>query len=547
MTESAGAARPRRASLRGTILGGAALITVLTVGARAAGFGRIWVFSHTVGLTSLADVYQSINTIPNILYEIVAGGVLASLVVPLLANAVAKGDREHVDATASGLLSWALLTLTPVAILVAVLAKPITQLMLGDDASAHSVAVGTSMLRVFAPQIVLYGIGVVLTGILQAHKRFGGPALAPLLSSLAVIVAYVTYAVVAPPNTDIDTVSDGQQLILSLGTTLGVAVLSFCLLVPVSTLGLHLRPRLSFPEGVGHQVRALAYAGAAALTAQQAAVLVALLLGNRASEATVISYTLAQTVYFLPWAILAVPVATSVYPRLAELWGSDRRERYTSTVASSTVVVVVLSLAASAAIAASARPLARIMAQGAPGIDSVDVVADGIVAFSFGLAGYSLFALLSRALYAAGRMASTAVSSVLGWLVVIVANVVLAAALPSEHRVVALAIGNSIGMVVLGLALIVATVRTAGRAALRDVPRVGIVAAAAAVAGGLLGHEVEAIIDSGGVVAALWQSLLAALVAVTVVALALGVLARRPLITSLKALSSKDFAGSGHG
>lgn len=73
------------------IAGAAALITVLTVVARIAGFGRTFVFLHTVGHGPLGDIYNAANTIPNIVFELVAGGALASLVVPLLA-----GDRKSV-------------------------------------------------------------------------------------------------------------------------------------------------------------------------------------------------------------------------------------------------------------------------------------------------------------------------------------------------------------------------------------------------------------------------------------------------------------------
>ena len=85
------------AQVRSSMLRAAALITVLTVLARLAGFGRNLVFARTVGFNCLADTYFTVNTVPNILYEIVAGGALASLVVPLLAGAINRGDSEHAD------------------------------------------------------------------------------------------------------------------------------------------------------------------------------------------------------------------------------------------------------------------------------------------------------------------------------------------------------------------------------------------------------------------------------------------------------------------
>ena len=98
------------------IAGAAALITALTVVSRLAGFARTFVFLHTVGRQDLANIYNAANTIPNIVFELVAGGALASLVVPLLAGAVAAGDTERVNAVASGLLTWVLTLLVPLAL-----------------------------------------------------------------------------------------------------------------------------------------------------------------------------------------------------------------------------------------------------------------------------------------------------------------------------------------------------------------------------------------------------------------------------------------------
>lgn len=533
--------RPWLTGWRGTVLGAAALITVLTVLARIAGFARNWVFAHTVGQTALNGVYMTVNTVPNIMYEIVAGGALASLVVPLLARAVAAKDRDHVDRTASALLTWTIVVLTPLAAAIALAADPIARFMLRGGGGAD---VGASMLRVFAPQIVLYGIGVVLTGILQAHKRFGGPALAPLLSSLVVIGAYLTYAVVAPRGTDLATLTKGQELILSMGTTLGVVVLSLSLLVPLARLGLRLRPSLRFPSGVARSVRALAYAGMAALVAQQASVVVALLLGNGVSQVTTAVFVQAQTIYLLPWAVLAVPVATTVFPRLADRWAAGDHATYAAATSASMIVVLTLMCAATAASIAAARPLARVMVQGVPGADSVDELTAGVIGFAPGLIGYGLFALLSRALYATHETVTTAVACVAGWVVVIGADVALALSLPEADRVLALAVGNSVGMTVLGTGLIAAVARRGGSTALSGVTRPAVSALAAAAVAAPLGWWFESVIDGGSAWAAVIQGLAAAIVAVAIFAVLVAVSARGPLVHAVAALRTDRSEGA---
>jgi putative peptidoglycan lipid II flippase len=529
------------AQVRSSMLRAAALITVLTVLARLAGFGRNLVFARTVGFNCLADTYFTVNTVPNVLYEIVAGGALASLVVPLLAGAINRSDTEHADRTASALLSWSIAVLAPLAVLVAVFAHPISAALLADKGCTGAVDVGASMLRVFAPQVVLYGIGVVLTGILQAHRRFGGPALAPLLSSLVVIFAYVTYGVLAPRGTDVDSVTQGQLLVLSVGTTLGVVVLSLSLLAPLSRTGMRLRPTLRFPAGVAVQATHLAAAGVAILAAQQISVVVALRLSNQhgVPDGAAAAFFQAQTIYLLPWAVLAVPVATSAFPRLSARWDAGDRDAYNNVLAASTRIVVLTMLMATASALALARSVARVIAQSAPGQPSVDPVADGIMAFSLGLVGYGLFACLSRALYASGRARLTAGACVAGWVSVIVVDLVLAAAMPGDDRVLALSLGNSVGMLILGVLLGWAVRSSHGGPALADVGRTTLLGVVAGGVGAAIGTVVSHALDQGGVFAAVGQSLVIGLVTMCVFAAVVYLFGRDIVLGSLHTLRDR--------
>ena len=460
---------------RGSVVGAAAGIAGVTVLARVVGFGRVAVLTRTLGTGCVGDAYQSANQLPNVVFEIVAGGALASLVVPLLAGAVASGDRERAGRTASALLTWTVLILTPVAALGGLLA------LVRALAGAHPACgqplleVGARMLQVFMPQVVLYGIGIVLTGVLQAHRRFLGPALAPLLSSLVVITAYLLYAVQGPG--ELASLSSAQELTLSVGTTLGVAVLALPLLVPLRGCGLVLRPTLTFPSGIAGRARGLAAAGVAGLTAQQLALLVALRLANGGEPGDIVVFFVATAVFLLPWAVLAVPLATSAFPVLSEHAEAGDRDGYLAQARTSLRGVLVVTIGAAAVLAAVAAPAARVLALGTRGVDRVAALSDATVAFAPGLVGYGLLALLARAFYARGDGRTPAVATVTGWGVVAAADLGLVRLdLP---RVVALGLGNTIGMTVAGALLLVGLVRAVGPALL-----VGMVRTVA-VCGGL--------------------------------------------------------------
>lgn len=535
---------PRLRTVAQGVGAAAALIAVITLLSRLAGLGRNVVFARTVGTTCVGDTYVAVNTVPNIVFEIVAGGALASLVVPMLSGALASGDRETARRTASSLLTWTILVLTPVSILIAVLAEPLARGLLSGSTCSGAVELGSRMLLIFAPQVVLYGVGIVLTGILQADRRFAGPALAPLLSSLVVAVAYVLYRISAGVPESLEDLSARSETILSVGTTVGVVVLATSLLIPLRATKLRLRPSLSFPVGVAPRVRRLAFAGIATLAAQQVSVVVAIRLANDgAPEGTQVLYLLAMTVFLLPWAAVAVPLATSAFPRLsADFERSDERA-FRDTLSSTTSAVFIGCVMGTAAMVALAEPVARIFVQGTgipDGEQTIGRLADTVVAFAPGLVGYGLIAILTRCLYARGLWRSPTVAVVSGWLIVVVGDIVLAAALPDTARGVALAAGHSLGVVVAGLALIAVTVRSAGRESLSGLGRVAGAALLAGIAAAVVGRLIADVWDGGGVAGAVVQAVTIGALVGGLAAAAMLVLAREPLRAVLRGLRRSD-------
>jgi len=522
----------------------AALIAVITLLARLAGFGRNLVFARTVGTTCIGDTYVAANTVPNIIFEIVAGGALASLVVPMLSGAIASGDHERARRTASSLLTWTILILVPVSGLLALMARPLAEALLSGSSCSGAVELGTRMLLVFAPQVVLYGVGIVLTGILQAHGRFAGPALAPLLSSIVVAVAYLLYRLSAGVPDSVDDLATGSELILSVGTTIGVVVLALVLLIPLRGTGLRLRPSVGFPAGVAPRVRRLAAAGIATLAAQQVAVVVAIRLANDgAPEGTQVLYLLAMTVFLLPWGAVAVPLATSAFPRLSASCERGDEPSYRATLAPTAAAVLIGCLVGSAAMIAVAEPAARIFVQGT-GVPDADLtvarLAATIVAFAPGLAGYGLVAMLTRALYARGLWKEPTLAVVGGWFLTVAADIGLAAALPETARGVALAAGHSLGVIVAGIALIVMTVRSAGPESLGGLARVGSVALVAVAAAGMSGRLLAEAWDGGGVFLAVLQVLAVGTVVLLVAGATMMVLARESMRAVLRGLRRPD-------
>jgi putative peptidoglycan lipid II flippase len=453
--------------------------------------------------------------VPNIIYDIVLGGALSSVVVPVLARS-ARLSREQTRQIASALLTWTAVLLVPVSALVAIAARPIVTVALSDASGcprASLAGVATRMLIVFAPQVLLYGLAVVLYGVLQSHRRFGAPALAPLLSSLVVVGAYAGFGVVGGAYADhLENLPAFPEYLLSGGTTLGVAMLVLAAVVPAWRLRLRPRLTLRFPTGVGARVRKLALAGVVTLVAQDASVAVVIVLANRFGHSgALVLYGFAWAVFVVPFAVLAVPIATSAFPELAELSrpradappcpaGDVRREggsteqapssrddpvgppdreasgsraaapgEFDATAAASSRAVLLASMLGTAALIGARTPVARIFESHS--VDQAWVLSTALVTFAPALIGYGLSANLSRVLYALGRNLAPALAVSAGWLLVIVADVAMVPFLPRARVVPALGLGTTIGLTIAGIALLLMVRRERGNAPLRGMWR----------------------------------------------------------------------------
>ncbi|MFI7606065.1 murein biosynthesis integral membrane protein MurJ [Micromonospora sp. NPDC049366] len=484
--------RPAPLAGAGRVAGAAALIAVLTVVSRLAGFGRTSVFTWTLAGTDLGGTYVVANNLPNIVFEIVAGGALASLVVPLLAGAVEAGDRRAVNATTGALLTWTLTLLVPLALAVALLAHPLIGL-LGHGLHPEQREAGARMLLLFAPQLPLYGIGIVLTGVLQAHRRFAWPVIAPLLSSVTVIAVYLGFTAWQGRLATVGSVSRGGELLLAGGTTLGVVVLSLSLLIPLRRLGLRLRPGYGFPPDARARVGGLAVAGVVAVTAQQIALAVALNQVTYGARSNPGVYNIAQTIYFLPWSVLAVPLAVAAYPTLVAARAAGDERTYRETLAPAVRGVVLFSLLGAAALVGTAQPVGHLFFPESP--QAASTAAAAVAGFAPGLLGYGLFAVLTRALYARGATRSATVATAVGWLAVPALAVLFGWLLPLDDRVLAVTLATSLGMLLLGGLLIAAVVRSAGRDALAGVGRAAAAGLLAAVVAGIAGAAVARWLD----------------------------------------------------
>ena len=480
-----GAHRPAAGIVRG-----AALIAGLTVLARLLGLVRTLVFSQTVGATCLGTVYLSANQVPNLIYELALGGALTSAMVPVLARSaeLAGSDPEEkarVSQISSALVTWAVIILLPLTLVIAVAAGPIAALLNPANASAHCVhaemvSATAGMLEVVAPQIVLYGLSAVLFGLLQAYRRFTGPALAPVIASLVLIASFLAFVPLSK-GLPLSRLPLAAELVLSVGSTLGIAALVLVALVPTWRLHLRFRPALHFPPGVARRAGGLAIVGVIEFLADDVSTIAVIALANgRGSTGALVIFNYTWQVFSAVFAVLAVSIVISAFPVLSAREGPV----FDQTCAGSTRAVVLMSWLGTAVIAAIAVPAAHVLARQP---DQIPQLIQGFALFAPGLAGMAVVTNLSRVMFAVGRLKVAAVGLAGSWLLVTAADVVLAGLAPPHLVVAALALGSTVGQTLVAIPMAIATRRICGKAALHGVSRATAAGLAAAAAGAAVG------------------------------------------------------------
>jgi putative peptidoglycan lipid II flippase len=472
---------------------GAAIIAALTVVSRVLGLVRTLVFSQTVGAGCLGTAYVTASQVPNLIYELVLGGALTSAMVPVLARSAERAgsdeaERDRVSQITAALLTWSVIILVPLTLIVVGAAGLMAGLLNPANPNAHCVhadvvATTASMLRVFAPQIILYGISVVLYGLLQAYRRFAGPALAPVISSLVLIASYLAFVPLGH-GLPLARLPIAAQLVLSAGATAGVAALVVVVAVPAWRLHLRipLRPVLRFPPGVARRAGGLALVGVAELVANDLQTLGVIWLANGHGETgAIVIFNYAWQAFSSIHAVLAVSIAVSAFPVLSARDGAA----FDDTCAASTRAVLLVSWLGVAVLAALTVPAAHVLAK-QPG--QVSQLILGFALFAPGLIGMGLIANLSRAMLALGRLKVAALAVGGSWVLALLAEVILVAVVPPRFVVAALALGVTIGETVVTVPLVIVTRRIRGTAVLHGLGHAalaGLAAAAAAIVVGV--------------------------------------------------------------
>jgi putative peptidoglycan lipid II flippase len=429
---------------------GAAIITVATAISRLTGFVRVVVVAGAMGTTFLANTYQTANTAPNLVFELVAAGVLTSIFVPTFVEYLAADRRREAWHAANALTSVALVVLLALSVLVALAAPLIMRaLTLGvtDDAlRADEIALGSTFLRLFSLQITLYGAGMIMSSALHAHRRFAMPAIAPIFNNLVVIGVYVAYAVMRGNRSPgVDDITTAETFVLGAGTTMGVVAMTVCLIPQLRKLGWRFRfnwnpSHPAVRKGARIGAWALGYAGG-----YQAGLIVVLMLANRV-EGGVAAYQWAYTFFYMPHALFAVPVFNVLFTAMSEHVAKGEESELLGRLRDGLRMLAFILLPVSAIMLATADPVSQItLDYGSMTAEGASLVARVLAAFAVGLPAYSAFLVFTRAYYALGDTRTPAIVNAGTIAFASALGAVFFFTFSEDWSVAGLALGHSIG------------------------------------------------------------------------------------------------------
>jgi putative peptidoglycan lipid II flippase len=451
-------ATPARAagSASSSLLRSSGAMAVGTLASRVTGFVRNAVLVYAIGTHYLGDAYNLANTLPNIVYNLALGGILTSVVVPLLVNA-AKRDRDRGEAYDQRIFTLGVLALGGITLVATLAAVPITAVYatgIGNSAAYHLTELFAYF---FIPQIFFYGVSSLAGAILNARGSFAAPMWTPVINNIVVIVVGVTFMAIAGLNRTPQNISGSEIWLLGIGTTLGIVLQTAALIPSLRRVGFRWRPRRDFRRYEVSEIgRMSGWMFGYVLTTQIAFLFttrVSNIAGARVSQhaagAGFAAYSNAYTLFQLPYAIVGISVITALLPRMSAHAAERRYQLVSADFSTATRLASVIVVPAALILAVLGTPLAEgVFAYGSTSVASARYLGEIFAVFSLGLLPYMLFQLLLRVFYAMHDSRTPALIGCVTMVINIAANLIALAVLPPQHVVAGLGAGFGVANLV---------------------------------------------------------------------------------------------------
>lgn len=393
------------------ILANTAVMAAGTVVSRFSGFIRSTLLAAALGISLHGDIFTIANTVPNMLYILLAGGVFNAVLVPQLVRSM-KNDADGGAAYVDRVMTLAICFLALVTVLLVVFAPLVMQVVLSADFDRPELAEQRQSAIDFArfclPQVFFYGMFVLVGQVLNARGRFGPMMWAPIANNVISVAVLVTYLIAfgpATPAEQLGAFSPGQETLLGIGSTLGIAAQLLILVPYLRSAGIRYRPRFDVRGvGLGQTFRLAVWTVLFVIVNQVAYVVVVRLASDgtaSASDGTGITiYSSVMLVVMVPHSIITVSLATAILPRLSAAAAADDLGALATTLGSTLRTALAVVVPFAALMPSIALPLAQVIwGHGATGA-TYPRFETSMVLFGIGVVVFTVHYLVLRGFYA---------------------------------------------------------------------------------------------------------------------------------------------------
>ncbi|MEU4605174.1 murein biosynthesis integral membrane protein MurJ [Kribbella sp. NPDC023972] len=388
----------------------AAVMAAGTVLSRLLGFVRIALLAAAIGSALRNDIFTAANTIPNSLYILLAGGVFNTVLVPQLVRAIKNHDDGGQDFT-NRVLTFGFIVLAVVTVACVLLAPFIAELYLPAELHEPSRAAERESMVMFVrlclPQIFFYGAFVLVGQVLNARRRFGPMMWAPIANNIVACASIVVFLLIYRTGDTPSTYSHGEELLLGLGHTVGIAVQLLVLLPYLKASGHTYRPKFGLRgTGLGHTARLGIWTVLFVAVNQVTLVVVTqLAIAGSASDdpgakAGLFAYSTAMLIILVPHGIVTVSLATAALPQMSALAADGDVTEVARLSARSIRQTLAIVVPAAAAMIAFAYPIVTVIAGYGSGKNNLTLMSYTLMTLALGIVPFTVQYFQLRTFYA---------------------------------------------------------------------------------------------------------------------------------------------------
>lgn len=367
----------------------AGLVMALFIVSRVLGLLREMVISNQFGTGGELDAYLAAFRLPDILFQIVAGGALASAFIPTFSAHLARLDDRGAWRLASAIINLVLILTSALAVLAALLAPWLVSTIIAPGFDAPRQALTVDLMRLMLITPVIFGVSGVIMGILNAQQHFLLPALAPILYNLGIILG----ALMLAPGMGV--------MGLAVGVVAGALGHLLIQIPGLVRYGLRYTPALGLRDPSVREVGRLMLPRVVGLAAVQINFLVNTILASGLVAGSLAAINFAWLLMLLPQGVFAQSIATAAFPTFSTQAAKGQVAEMRSTLAATLRAILYLALPAAVGLVVLSRPLVQLVFErGAFTETSTEMVSWALAFFALGLPAHAVVEIVVRAFYA---------------------------------------------------------------------------------------------------------------------------------------------------